>query len=77
MAKIISGIACYFNPRSPRGERPQCVFNQRFFDDISIHAPREGSDTVSDVFGVIADRISIHAPREGSDGIAACIWAAA
>ena len=33
-----------FNPRSPRGERPQ---NQRVLDhnlSISIHAPREGSD---------------------------------
>ena len=34
--------------------------------DISIHAPREGSDinTYPDFFRV---GISIHAPREGSD----------
>ena len=35
----------YFNPRSPRGERPSIPDND--FDDyvISIHAPREGSDS--------------------------------
>ena len=36
--------------------------------DISIHAPREGSDkTYQDLLDVGQD-ISIHAPREGSDG---------
>ena len=34
---------------------------------ISIHAPREGSDTVALDVTVLGD-ISIHAPREGSDG---------
>ena len=34
--------------------------------DISIHAPREGSD-LSHVSHVWDDGISIHAPREGSD----------
>ena len=33
---------------------------------ISIHAPREGSDT-GDIPLSILDSISIHAPREGSD----------
>ena len=33
---------------------------------ISIHAPREGSDTVALDVTVLGD-ISIHAPREGSD----------
>ena len=42
--------------------------------DISIHAPREGSDI--GVFGFIcgAENISIHAPREGSDIIMLTIW---
>ena len=36
-------------------------------DDISIHAPREGSDD-RQVFFIVRERdISIHAPREGSD----------
>ena len=33
---------------------------------ISIHAPREGSDIYGDITPVRWD-ISIHAPREGSD----------
>ena len=35
-------------------------------DNISIHAPREGSDEVKAVTAAYGD-ISIHAPREGSD----------
>ncbi len=34
----------YFNPRSPRGERPPDSIGQRRGQCISIHAPREGSD---------------------------------
>ena len=34
--------------------------------DISIHAPREGSDGYPGTIKLI-ERISIHAPREGSD----------
>ena len=33
-----------FYPRSPRGERQQTLFITFTYDDISIHAPREGSD---------------------------------
>ena len=33
---------------------------------ISIHAPREGSDTIGMPW-LLQCRISIHAPREGSD----------
>ena len=35
--------------------------------DISIHAPREGSDPVLTLDRIAAHLISIHAPREGSD----------
>ena len=35
--------------------------------NISIHAPREGSDLNVDLFSVKRHGISIHAPREGSD----------
>ena len=34
----------YFNPRSPRGERRRGILGKRQKKDISIHAPREGSD---------------------------------
>ena len=41
----VSEVNCYFYPRSPRGERlsastPSCPYRS-----ISIHAPREGSDS--------------------------------
>ena len=34
---------------------------------ISIHAPREGSDTINGKAVKEYTKISIHAPREGSD----------
>ena len=33
-----------FNPRSPRGERPADALSTLQAENISIHAPREGSD---------------------------------
>ena len=36
----------YFNPRSPRGERPRQQRRPTWTSRISIHAPREGSDVV-------------------------------
>ena len=41
-------------------------FNIAFDKEISIHAPREGSDVQAQEAGIV-QRISIHAPREGSD----------
>ena len=58
--------ATYFNPRSPHGERPVGSFAGAFGADISIHAPRTGSD-VRHVHDVFHQHISIHAPRTGSD----------
>ena len=37
----------YFNPRSPRGERPCVVCGSPFRRNISIHAPRVGSDLIA------------------------------
>ena len=37
-------LFCDFNPRSPRGERPADQQLQENINQISIHAPREGSD---------------------------------
>ena len=37
-------VGDHFNPRPPRGGRPE-IFNADYgFTDISIHAPREGGD---------------------------------
>ncbi len=36
----------YFNPRSPRGERLDCVPIEQLYGTISIHAPRGGSDVI-------------------------------
>ena len=41
--RVIGGMGD-FNPRSPHGERPHSVYGARVFGDISIHAPRTGSD---------------------------------
>ena len=43
-----------------------------FFPRVSIHAPREGSDSDVEPRVTWSDVVSIHAPREGSDG---CLWA--
>ena len=55
-----------FNPRSPRGERPKAVDDYARKIEISIHAPRGGSDR-SKLFKFHVIFISIHAPRGGSD----------
>ena len=56
----------YFNPRSPRGERPAASSGLHQHPRISIHAPREGSDA-ENWWKMRNTFISIHAPREGSD----------
>ncbi len=39
-----TGNENYFNPRPPRGGRPQYPNLNGLIEDISIHAPREGGD---------------------------------
>ena len=56
----------HFNPRSPRGERRRASCRSQRGRQISIHAPRVGSDVFVILVGEKA-RISIHAPRVGSD----------
>ena len=56
-----------FNPRSPHGERLYQFANIVDADNISIHAPRTGSDVRHVGGGTIYAAISIHAPRTGSD----------
>ena len=55
-----------FNPRSPHGERHLSEYLSGLRENISIHAPRTGSDRVRRA-GVRRRSISIHAPRTGSD----------
>ena len=55
-----------FNPRSPHGERQRfAVFKERQ-NEISTHAPRTGSDTIT-LLTNSGNIISTHAPRTGSD----------
>ena len=60
-----------FYPRSPRGERLPWCKRPPALHQISIHAPREGSDAHGFKGGDVGGGISIHAPREGSDMIEA------
>ena len=55
-----------FNPRSPHGERHRYTHRRAFPDNISIHAPRTGSDEENPPAND-GEEISIHAPRTGSD----------
>ena len=60
------GDGRYFNPRAPRGARPQNISDQIEQAHISIHVPREGhDDTYHDNY--LRFGISIHVPREGHD----------
>ena len=56
----------HFNPRSPHGERPTWCSSKLCTAEISIHAPRTGSDAVAHGWSH-GRKISIHAPRTGSD----------
>ena len=60
------GAHAYFYPRSPRGERLDEQVLDALDRKISIHAPREGSDSRK-FAAPLEITISIHAPREGSD----------
>ena len=60
-----------FNPRSPCGERREFHFEWEPMQEISIHAPRVGSDGGS-AKRADAVNISIHAPRVGSDVVRRC-----
>ena len=56
-----------FNPRSPWGERLGWFTELSPADEISIHAPRGGSDLSPHPDNIQGIYISIHAPRGGSD----------
>jgi hypothetical protein len=56
-----------FNPRSPCGERPFGAGDAWGYRDVSIHAPRVGSDLQAFLQPLHCSKVSIHAPRVGSD----------
>ena len=56
-----------FNPRSPCGERRVAFEKDGKYYEISIHAPRVGSDVGRRKTNGEKKIISIHAPRVGSD----------
>ena len=58
---------CYFNPRSPHGERPKHSRALFAYMRISTHAPRTGSDGRKARKAAFRQNISTHAPRTGSD----------
>ena len=57
----------YFNPRSPRGLRPNCHAPKNGTMVISIHAAQEGCDLMAKTADLPARKISIHAAQEGCD----------
>ena len=67
--KVLLEDVKHFNPRSPRGERPDDYSWTKIKGDISTRAPREGSDVVPRILYSLDARISTRAPREGSDTI--------
>ena len=56
-----------FNPRAPRGARPEYNPIENYDRKISIHVPREGHDAVTTGDFARMAIISIHVPREGHD----------
>ena len=62
----VAGLEVFLSTLPVRGATPPANTGKPMTRDISIHAPREGSDRRAD--GQLPRcRISIHAPREGSD----------
>ena len=65
------GAPAYFNPRSPRGERRRRAFPDcGEHPDISIHAPREGSDA-TDCAQLMGWRFQSTLPARGATHLAA------
>ena len=56
----------YFNPRSPCGERPINQFRIAYAYQISIHAPRVGSDTSEIVLYIFEEKFQSTLPVWGA-----------
>ena len=59
-------ISCNFNPRTPRGVRPEAINNSSGAAQFQSTHPARGA-TSSMGSEVVVLQISIHAPREGCD----------
>ena len=65
----------YFNPRSPRGERPVHFKSGKYGLDISIHAPRGGSDVTTCAPQFIESLFQSTLPAGGATPVCAlCRW---
>ena len=64
LKKHLASSIC-FNPRAPRGAR-RFLCGRAAGDEVSIHAPRAGRDSLSNRTGLFFG-VSIHAPRAGRD----------
>ena len=53
----------HFNPRSPHGERLPYFFISRLLSDISIHAPRMGSDACQGTTGRLVSYFNPRSPH--------------
>ena len=53
----------YFNPRSPRGERHTKAMDELAKCEISIHAPREGSDITQFFINIDSLNFNPRSPR--------------
>ena len=69
MRRFAGAQRCRFNSRTPGGVRQRLTDFYAFSDLVSIHAPREGCDSVWFFCISRRCRVSIHAPREGCDAI--------
>ena len=56
----------YFNPRSPRGERPKNNYGHAKMLHISIHAPRGGSDIFITIFSTSEKTFQSTLPAGGA-----------
>ena len=65
-AIILSDTPENFNPRSPHGERRMVNATLRRKLQISIHAPRTGSDQTLDKFRVVAQKFQSTLPARGA-----------
>ncbi len=63
-----SEMASHFNPRSPHGERPPCLYLEGKAYRISIHAPRTGSDQKARESGVPVNLFQSTLPARGATG---------
>ena len=63
-----------FNPRSPHGERRNALISLRVTHDISIHAPRTGSDVIDALTAQRIEAFQSTLPARGATDDGACYF---